>query len=141
MKRSLNDKTLFMLINHLSRRFHHNMRTECDKIGISRTYQPILFHLDHNDGLSQLDIAHLTNLTPPTVSVTLQKMESDGLIIRKNDTKDVRRMCIFITEKGRETNNTIKKAAQNVEKELTKNISEKDIETMRKYLIMLSSEE
>ena len=113
------------------------MRIECEKAGIPRSYHSILMHLTKNDGLSQLDIANLTNLAPPTVSVTLQKMEADGLIVRKNDEKDLRQLRIFITEKGIEVDKQTQIFAQRTEEKFTSSLDKTDIAELRKYLIKL----
>ena len=61
----------------------------------------ILIVLAHNDGLTQLEIAQMTHLKPPTVSVTLGKMESLGYVRRETDENDMRAIKVFITDKGR----------------------------------------
>lgn len=134
---NIEDKTLFMLINCASRMFHNAMRAECEKSGISKSFQPMFFHLRKNPGLSQHELVRLTNLTPPTVSVTLQKMESEGLIVRKSDEYDERRMRIYITEKGIMTDDKIRAAAHCIECGMTKNLSEDEILSIRAGLIKL----
>jgi len=129
-----------MLINRLSKIFHNNMRTECEKCGISKSYHSILFHLTNSNGLSQLDIAHLTNLTPPTISVTLQKMEADGLIIRKNDEKDLRQMRIYITEKGINADTQTRISAKKIEEKLTASLSGTEKKELKKCLVKLCNE-
>ena len=68
--------------------------------GIPNGYRAILFYLAQNNGISQLELARLVGIKPPTVSVSLQKMESDGFVTRKTDPDDQRRTIVYLTEKG-----------------------------------------
>ena len=56
------------------------MRKKCEVVGISDRYRLILLFLGRNDGSTQLDIVNWTKLKAPTISLTLQMMEEDGLI-------------------------------------------------------------
>ena len=40
-------------------------------------------------------------MSAPTVSTTLRRMESEGLIVRKTDAADGRAVGVYLTEKGR----------------------------------------
>ena len=68
------EKKPFMVINDLSKIFHYKLRRLADESGLNESYRHILFHLVHKDGVTQLELARATNLRPPTISVTLQKM-------------------------------------------------------------------
>ena len=68
----------------------------------------ILFTLAHDDGLTQLQLVKLTHLTAPSVSAALVKLENDDLVKRVTDTKDLRQIRVYLTEKGREYNNFVR---------------------------------
>jgi DNA-binding MarR family transcriptional regulator len=55
-----------------------------------------------NDGVTQRELADTLHISPPTVTVMLQKMEQHGLIERWTDETDQRLTRIRMTEKGRE---------------------------------------
>ncbi|MEE1116125.1 MAG: hypothetical protein UH851_04655, partial [Clostridia bacterium] len=65
-----------MVINEISRLFNAKMRENVD-VGImtQMSAKIILSVVADNDGLSQLDIVRLSSLRPPTVSLTVNKME------------------------------------------------------------------
>ena len=90
------------LINEISKLFHDKLRRNSEDLGFKSGYRQILRFLSHEDGVTQVDIARNSHFTAPTVSVTLKKMEDEGLISRKTDKNDTRRTRVFITEKGRE---------------------------------------
>ncbi|MCC8163803.1 MAG: MarR family transcriptional regulator [Lachnospiraceae bacterium] len=54
-----------------------------------------------NEGLNQNELAEKTYRRKGTVSVTVDKLESKGLIEKRVDLEDRRRSCLFVTEKGR----------------------------------------
>lgn len=45
-------------------------------------------------------VAQAVQLTPPTVSRILDKMESSGFVTRERKSKDRRRVCVSLTEAG-----------------------------------------
>ncbi|MFA6611885.1 MAG: helix-turn-helix domain-containing protein, partial [Bacilli bacterium] len=83
--RNMQNKNMLMLINELSRIIRNWMRIEADKVGVIATYRPILMMLSYQDGITQLDIAKYVHMAPPTISLTLQKMEASKLVRREED--------------------------------------------------------
>lgn len=51
-------------------------------------------------GCGVLDIARDLNVTPPTISVGIQRLVKDGWLEQRNDPNDRRARPIFLTEKG-----------------------------------------
>ena len=54
------------------------------------------------DGLSQREIAKILHIKPPTVNVSIQRLEKAGFLYKKPDEKDQRVTRIYMTEKGKE---------------------------------------
>ena len=54
-----------------------------------------------HDGINQREVVRLTHLRPPTVSVILQKMETEGLVECRNDPNDQRARIVYLSEEGR----------------------------------------
>ena len=61
----------------------------------------ILFILNKEGELSQRELSEKMNLTPPTITSAIQKMEKQGYIQRKPDEHDQRVLRLCITEKGK----------------------------------------
>lgn len=53
-------------------------------------------------GLSQREIAKILHIKPPTVNVSIQRLEKAGFLYKKPDEKDQRVTRIYMTEKGKE---------------------------------------
>lgn len=62
----------------------------------------ILLMLNESDGISQRDMTTLLQLRPQSVSETLSKLESSGLVERRQSCHDKRVFNIFLTCQGRE---------------------------------------
>ena len=54
-----------------------------------------------HDGISQRDLGHALDLTPPTVTAMLQRMEKAGMIERRPDADDQRVTRVHLTDEGR----------------------------------------
>jgi DNA-binding MarR family transcriptional regulator len=55
-----------------------------------------------HDGISQRDLAAALQLSPPTVSKTLQAMEKAGAVERRPDAADQRLTRVYLTAAGRD---------------------------------------
>jgi DNA-binding MarR family transcriptional regulator len=60
----------------------------------------VLICLHHGEGISQQELAGRMLVTKGNVSITLQKMECENLIIRKTDPADQRYHRLYLTDTG-----------------------------------------
>lgn len=118
--------TPMMRILHISKLFRHQLRRACEEAGVPGSYRSILMELSHTDQMTQYELAKRTNLTPPTVSVTLQKMEHDGYITRTPDENDLRQMKVSLTEKGVNTEIANRDRANALEQKILDGLTEED---------------
>lgn len=107
-KRNDPEYNAMMRINDISKLHRDIVRRNSDDDGLPSSYRLLLFHLSHLDpGVTQLTLVKAAHLKPPTVSVTLQKMEADGLVIRKSNEHDLRQTLVYLSDKGRAINEKI----------------------------------
>lgn len=128
-----------MLINDISRLFDSRVRRETERLGFPQGYRRIVFHLSHNECLTQNELAKLTHMKAPSISVQLQKMEQEELITRKPDEKDMRKSYIYLTEKGRECEKLFISKCQETEKVMFENFSEDEMNILKEYLKRITS--
>lgn len=86
------------------------------------------FLLAQSSDVFQKDIEEEYSLRPPTATVLLKKMEQNGLIRRETAENDGRLKKIIISEKAMQYKDVVMADILNLEEELTKNISKKDLE-------------
>ena len=124
-----------MVIGDIALVLAEAINRENDAGGIPNGYRAILFHLAGNNGISQLELARLVGIKPPTVSVSLQKMEADGFVTRKTDSDDQRRTIVSLTEKGRETAMAMFAVFSKYDAMLDGALSEEETEQLRTLLL------
>lgn len=104
---------------------------ECSK---PKSIKLILHALIKKDNVTQLDIVRFAGLKPPTVSITLKKMEKEGLVTRTPDTYDLRAVRVSITDKGRELFMNSVRSVYDMEERIMQGISHDEINSLMKVL-------
>lgn len=92
--------TLFMKVD---RHFMTKCFGQMQELGIYPGQITVLGLVAKKDGLSQRELAKILNIKPPTVNVSVQRLEKAGFLYKKPDEKDQRVTRIYLTEKGKET--------------------------------------
>lgn len=123
------------LIHEISRITHDRIKRNCPEM--QRSCRLIMMELAHRDNVTQLDLVHATHLKAPTVSVSLQKMERDGLVLRRPDEDDLRATRVFLTEKGRAMDRSIVTKIRENEHEIENCLSEEELKTLRAILLKI----
>ncbi len=105
----------------------------------------ILRVLSHSSGICQLDLARETRLKPPTISVTLSKLEKEGLVTRVIDGTDGRATRVYLTDKGIAINEQIWERIMDIDNAAIEGLTAEERETlmdilgkMRKNLVKIS---
>ncbi len=123
-----------MLFNDISRLFDGRVRRETERAGFPQGYRRIVFHLSHNDSLTQNELVRLTHMKAPSISVQLSKMEQEKLITRRTDENDLRKSYISLTEKGKECVAFFVSKCKETETVMFENFSENEMEILKGYL-------
>jgi len=100
-KRQDKNYNAMMRIHDAAKIYHDRLRRHSEHEGLPSSYRMLIYHLARmHPGVTQLELVKATHLKPPTISVTLQKMERDGLVTRRDNEDDLRQTLVFLTEKG-----------------------------------------
>ncbi len=141
----MDDPEPSMFINDISRIFHKCIYRDTGHENISHGYRRMFAILCRQDGMTQQELASAAKLAPPSVSAALNKMEDDGLVERVHDTKDRRRVMVYITKKGREKEEYIRSCFWKTDEKLMQGITREEREalnaTLRKMLKNLLEED
>ncbi len=108
-----------------------------EKFGLKPGQAGILFMLNHEGELSQREMAKHMNVTPPSITAAIQKMEKEGYIRRRPDEKDQRVMRLSITEKGEACLQNIKDVAMEMDAGMFKGMSQEEKLLLRRLLIQM----
>ena len=128
--------SMFMRID---RRFMGKCFGQMKELGIYPGQIPVLGLLAYKDGLSQREIAEHLRIKPPTVNVTVQRLEKAGFLFRKADEKDQRVSRIYLTEKGKQAKERGMKRVEENEKILFDGFSDAELCLLRRFLEQITA--
>ena len=136
MKNSDTD-SLDSLLHQITHLRHHKATTQFKKLGLHRGQPPILFMLWEKEGLTQKELAEGLNLTPPTVTDALHRIEKLELIERRTDQEDLRVTRVYLTEKGRNAQTEVNKTFQALEEQCFGNFTFEEKILLRRFFIQI----
>lgn len=105
-----------------------------EKVGITVGQWKVIVMLIIQNGLTQKEIAEKLGLEGPTLIPIIDKMEEEGLVIRKVDSSDRRNNRIYYTKKVEALWDRTMECTSKVRRTALKDIAEVDINTMRTVL-------
>lgn len=88
-------------------------------------------------GLSQKDIAQKLNIQPPTVAVSIKRMEKGGWLKREIDTTDKRVSRVFITANGQKTLDEVKVKTRELDEIVFAGIPEAEKSQVHRILVQI----
>ncbi len=129
------DPTPPMLVNEISRLFHARMRCYDLEGALSQDSARLMMRaLSCEDGVSQLHLSVVTHLKAPTVSVTLGRMEREGLVRREQDPLDLRMTRVYLTEQGKAHNARVLERLKSLDAELMQGFTKEECAVLQTFL-------
>ncbi|MBI5698187.1 MAG: MarR family transcriptional regulator [Thaumarchaeota archaeon] len=111
------------------------LRARC---GLTGGQWKVILVLALSDGLAQKKLAEMIFVESPTLVPIIDKMEKDGLVLRKSDSEDRRTNRIFLTSKSKKLVDSITECLLGFRKSITLGISERDLGVARQVLQAIS---
>lgn len=105
-----------------------------ERCRLSASQWKVILVLSIRDGISQRVLADLISVEGPTLVPVIDKMESDGFLVRKSDPADRRSNKIFLTTKSTNLVEGIVKTILDFRAMMTKGISKADIDLAKSVL-------
>jgi MarR family transcriptional regulator, transcriptional regulator for hemolysin len=105
-----------------------------EKVGLTVGQWKVIVMLVKQNGLTQKETAERLGLEGPTLIPIIDKMEKEGLIMRKVDPSDRRNNRIYRTEKADALWDRMMECASKVRQIALKDVSEVDVNIMRTVL-------
>ena len=119
----VNDIPLLGLLGIVAHRTVHAARDMYQEFDLNWSQASVLFALYRKDSISQKELAAKLNVTAPSITSAIQKMERDGYIDREADRKDQRVMRLSLTEKGKSCIQSVKDVTERMENILLEGMS------------------
>lgn len=105
-----------------------------NKLGLTSSQWKIILALNSFDGLSQRELADRIYVDGSTLVPVIDKMEKNGLLERKPDSKDRRHNRLYLTKKSESVVDSIVEIVLQLRKTLYKGLSKDELESMRPKL-------
>lgn len=104
---------------------------------LNRAQSGILFALHQEDSMSQKELAKRLNVTPPSITSMIKKMEQEGYIIRKADEQDQRVMRLTLAKKGIDCVAYVIKTAEKLEEIVFEGMTAEEKMLFRRLLLQI----
>ncbi len=128
-----------LILNEVSHLMIERISKRHDELLSQRSIRLLIMELAKKDGCTQLELVNATHLKAPTVSVAMQKLEKEGIVIRRPDDYDQRATRVFLTEKGREMDNRTRKTVHEAEELALATLTTEERDTLEKLLMKIYS--
>ena len=97
----------------------------------------ILFQLSVNEKMTMGDLSEKINRDKSTTTVLVRKLEKDGFVTGEADPADKRSRIIYLTEKGKQFNNTAMELSKELLDTFYKGFSEEEKEMFFQSLLKI----
>ena len=104
---------------------------------IGKRAQELYAEYDLNRAQSGKELAKRLNVTPPSITSMIKKMEQEGYITRKADEQDQRVMRLTLAQKGRDSIAYVIKTAEKLEEKVFEGMSAEEKMLFRRLLLQI----
>jgi DNA-binding MarR family transcriptional regulator len=111
------------------------MHTLFREIGLYRGQPFVLRLLWENEGVTQSELAGGLHVQPSTVTNTLKRMEKAGFVERRQDATDQRVSRVYLTDAGREIQDAIVKAWQEIDEQTFAGLKAEERDLLHQLLL------
>jgi MarR family transcriptional regulator, organic hydroperoxide resistance regulator len=130
-------ETMAYLMMQVSRAHRHKVSTALAEFGLHIGQEILLTYLWEKDGLVQSELAELMMVEPPTLTKMLNRMQQVGLLERCRDCEDGRAYRVYLTDKGRELQEPVTQAWNNVNKQILQDLTLEEQLLFRRLLLQI----
>lgn len=135
--KEVSQTNLITLLRQISRLEHARSHELLEELGLYRGQHRILQTLWDENGLTHTELAQRAHVKPATISTTIQRMETAGLVERKQDLEDQRVSRVFLTETGRELQEDVERATKNIESEVFAEFTPEEQMLLRRLFLQM----
>lgn len=107
---------------------------EISKFGIGSGQVMFLMELYKKDGISQEELSEGLNIDKATTCRAIKKLEEAEFLTRVKDKNDKRAYKLYLTQKSKDMENSIRDVLRICEDHISKNLSEEEVKTLAMIL-------
>lgn len=121
-------------LNHLNLLHRICLHKEISKCGLYMGQLPILeFVLQHN-GCTQVQVAQMMHVSPPSIATSVKRMQRSGLLEKTIDETDQRCNRLSVTEKGKQTALLCRQKFDEIDCMMFQGFTKEECERLGKFL-------
>ena len=128
------NKPITVMMMDIVKMMHDRMRAHGESLGLQKGFHRIIFELAKTGPKTQNELAELTRLSSPTVSVALQNMEREGLVERVQDENDLRKINVVLTDKGVKMHRAIGDKIKENDRLFFEGLTDEEIDALQKIV-------
>ena len=128
------ERSIGYLVRYAHRAFVKALASELAPHGVSPAEWAVFRVLWKNDGYSQVELARRMRIEKASLTEVLLGMERRGLLKRRRDGKDKRRVVLTLTAKGRAMRSTLGACATRVNRRATMGIDRESVSKLGNLL-------
>ena len=134
----MNEIPILGLLGIVSHRAKNTAKGMYQEFDMNRSSAGVLFMLHQRKTMSQRELAEQLNVTAPSITSLIQKMEKSGYISRRPDEQDQRVMRLSLTEKGESLIQSVKDVADRMEQILLEGMSLEEKLLFRRLMLQVN---
>jgi len=128
------DNSLGFTVNVVGRLMKRALFLRLTQVGVTPTQWTVLMCLWKQDGLSFTELGNQLCFDHPTVTGVVDRMERENLVKRHRDHIDRRVVKVFLTSKGKDLENIICRAGEEVDKIYTSDLTPAQLDFLTQWL-------
>lgn len=132
------DIPMLRIMGILMHKVMNRARDMYQEFDLNRSQAGILFTLHQNEFMSQKELAEKLNVSAPSITSSIQKMERDGYLTRKPDPNDQRIMRLSLTEKGKSCIQGVRSVAEQMDALMFRDMGKEEILLLKRLLLHIS---
>ena len=131
----IKDKRLFFKFNKVQKVMFKHVETEVKtRLGITPVQMGVLFYLMKNDGCQLKDISKELDQNNSAITTLVERMEKNGLLIKKVSVTDGRAFQVYATDKGKELGAKGLPVIAEFNERVSEQISETELNAVHNFL-------
>lgn len=99
----------------------------------------VMLALAAEDGQTPGKLAERMGVRPPTITKTINRLQTQGFLEKRASSEDQRQAHVFLTETGQAAIKSIEKSVKKTEKQALKGLDKKDQKALAKLLAKIES--
>ena len=134
-----NEKELpaLALMGMVMHKMMHRAKEMYQEFDLNKSQAGVLFTLYHSDSMSQKELAARLNVTAPSITSSIQKMEREGYLTRHPDPEDQRVMRLTLTKKGESCIDGVYTVADQMEELMFRGMTREEIMLFKRLLYQI----